>query len=95
MFTESVDPTMTKLALEELAIEKQSLKQLTNTVKSTESSQRYTLNNPKRQQHTRNAANVILRFIHRRSIGARVPTVANTTTETRGVFTRTLRKKIQ
>ena len=39
VFTESVDQTMTKLALEELAKEKQSLKQLTNSVKSTESFQ--------------------------------------------------------
>ena len=95
MFTESVDPTMTKLALEELAIEKQSLKQLTNTVKSTESSQRYTMNNPKRQQHTSNAANVILRVIHQRSVLARVPTVVYTTTEVRGVFTRILIKRSQ
>ena len=39
VFTESGDPTMTKLALDELATEKPSLKRLTNSVKSTESLQ--------------------------------------------------------
>ena len=47
VFTESVDQTMTKLALEELAKVKPSLKQPTNSVKSTESSQWYTQHNLK------------------------------------------------
>jgi len=47
VFTESADQTMAKLLIEELSKEKPSLKQLTISVKSTESSQWYNPNNPK------------------------------------------------
>ena len=46
IFTESLNPTMTKLALEELATEKPSLIRLTQAGKSTELSQWYSQNKP-------------------------------------------------
>ena len=47
VFTESADQTMSKLAIEELAKKKPSLKQLKIAVKGTESSQWYNPNNKK------------------------------------------------